>query len=115
MLLFSSVSGLHEVVRNFLCEMISTVASECSVLKTREPKFKDICALFKIPNYVVNQSVLVEMQVKLPSPCKVLHLRNVIGKGSEVHVQPIDPITAFVLKHWGSVRASVSALDIGVV
>jgi hypothetical protein len=90
--------------------MISTVVNECLTMSTHEPKFDKIFELLRETDHV-DKTVLKEMQVELPSPCKVLRLRKVIGKGSEVQVQPIDSMTAFVLKHGCSVKASEDALD----
>jgi len=77
-------------------------------MATLEPKFDDVFTLFR-DHESVDQAVLRDMQLVLPSRCEVLRIREVIGK--EFQVQPTDSISAFVLKHSCSVVASVAALD----
>ena len=100
--------SVHEKVRTFLCGMISNVVDECCTMAALEPKFKEVFTLLR-DHESVDKAVLEEMQLVFPSRCKVLRMREVIGK--EVQVQPIDPITAFVLQHGRSVVASEAALD----
>jgi len=87
--------------------MISQVVRECGTMATLEPKFDDVFTLFR-DHESVDQAVLRDMQLVLPSRCEVLRIREVIGK--EVQVQPTDSISAFVLKH-GLDGEAVAALD----
>ena len=100
--------SVHEKVRTFLCGMISNVVDECCTMAALEPKFKEVFTLFR-DHESVDQAVLRDMQLVLPSRCEVLRIREVIGK--EFQVQPTDSISAFVLKHSCSMVASVAALD----
>ena len=100
--------SVHEKVRTFLCGMISNVVDECCTMAALEPKFKEVFTMLRDHDYVY-KAVLEEMELAFPSRCKVLRMRKVLGK--EVQVQPIDPITAFVLQHGRSVVASEAALD----
>jgi len=101
-----SAASVHEEVQTYLEDRISKVVRECGTMVTLEPAFKEVFTLFR-EHESVGQQVLIEMQLELLSPCNVLRIREVKGK---VQVQPVDPITAFVLQH-GLDGEAVAALD----
>ena len=95
----------HNVVSVFLCEKVNDALVQCQMMSTREPKFKKIFALFKDGVSHVKAVELEKEGLELPSPCKVLRLPNML------HLEPIDPIVAFVFRHECNAEEALNAMD----
>ena len=99
----------HVVVDNFLCTLVNDVLRECQLMSTREPKFREIFALFKDKD-VADMKVLEDKSLELPSPCKVLISRVQDDGGKKARLVPSTPIAAFVFHHGGT-DAAVDAME----
>ena len=92
---------IRDIVEMFCAELVSKVYVDSQLMLTREPKFREIFALLK------TNTVLTDLKLELPSPCKILRVRKVAGK---TVLMPSSPVAALVFQHSCEEDATLKAL-----
>ena len=87
------------VVKKFLQTKIIDAVSETRIMGTDMPKFDEIFELLREESIGFNpNNELKKLGLELPSPCKVLRIREFLD-GRKSLLVPSTPVAAFVFRH----------------